>query len=54
MLYRFDTISPLELLIPTLRFVKELEWIGHEFSKRLMDLKKFDKTPLRTRVGIYA
>ena len=41
-----DVILLLELLIPTLRVAKELEWNGHEFSKRLEDLEKLDEVRL--------
>ena len=54
MVFGLDAILPLEFLILTLRVAKELEWNGHEFSKRLDKLEKLDETRLRAVAGMYA
>ncbi|MCO5585801.1 hypothetical protein L7F22_039737 [Adiantum nelumboides] len=54
MLYRLNTILPIEFLIPTLRVAKQLEWTGHEWSERRDDLEKLGETRLQAVVAIYA
>ena len=54
MVFGLDAMLPMEFLIPTLRVAKELNWTGHELSKRLEDLQKLDKTCLAVVHGMYA
>ena len=54
MVFGLDAILPMEFLIPTLRVAKELNWTGHELSKRLEDLKKLDRTCLAALYGMHA
>ena len=37
-----------------LRVAKELEWTGHEWSKRVDELEQLDETRLLAIVGMYA
>ena len=54
MVFGLNAILALEFLIPTLRVAKELEWNGHEFSKRLDELEKLDETRLQDVAYMYA
>jgi len=43
MMFVLDEILPLELLIPTLRVAKQLDWIGPKLSQRIDELEKLDE-----------
>lgn len=44
----------MEFLIPTLQVAKDLNWIGHELSKRLEEVEKLDETRLAAAIaGMY-
>ena len=43
LVFGLDAILPIEFLIPTLRVARELEWTGHELSKRLHELEELDE-----------
>lgn len=54
LLYGINAILPMEFLIPTLRVAKELNWTGHELSKRVEQLEQLDEIGLLAVVGMYA
>ena len=54
MVFGLEAILPMELLIPTLRLEKELEWNGHELYERIDQLEKLDETRLGAVAGMYA
>lgn len=54
LVYGINAILPMEFLLPTLRVAKELEWTGHELSKRIEQLEQLDETRLLAIVGMYA
>ena len=43
LVYGQNGILLIEFLVPTLRVAIELEWTGHELSKRVNDLEKLDE-----------
>ena len=43
LVYGQNAILPIEFLVPMLRVATELEWTGHELSKRVTDLEKLDE-----------
>ena len=54
LVYGINAILPMEFLLPTLRVAKELEWTGHDLSKRVEQLEQLDETRLLAVVGMYA
>ena len=54
LVYGLDSIFPNEFVIPTLRVVRELEWIGHELRDRLDDLENLDEFSLKVVAGMHA
>ena len=54
MVFGLDAILPMEILIPTLRVAKDLEWNRHELTERLDELEKLDETRLKAVASMYA
>ena len=54
MVYGLDAILPPYFFLPTLQVVQQIEWNGHELSKRLDELEILDETRLRVVAGMYA
>ena len=54
LVFGLNAILPIEFLIPTLRVAKQMEWTGHELSKRIDDLERLDEDRQITVLGIYA
>ena len=54
LVYGLNANFPIKFLIPTLRVSKELEWTGHELSKRVEELENNDEKRLQVLAGMYA
>ena len=54
LVYGLNAILPIKFLVPTLSVAKNLEWTGHELSKRVEELERLDETRLLAIMGMYA